>query len=217
MNESVVVNEIFYSLQGESTHAGRPCVLIRLTGCSLRCRYCDTRYAFFEGTEWSIEAVLAQVASFGCPLVEVTGGEPLEQGERAHTLLRALCDAGYEVLLETAGSEPVADVDPRVTIIFDLKTPGSGMDARNRIDALADLKPGTDEVKFVVTDRADFDWAVAMAREHDLFGRFAVHISPSWGQVAPVDAAQWVLESGEPLRLTLQQHKLLWGADTRGV
>jgi len=212
--ERVKVNEIFYSLQGESTFAGRPCVLVRLTGCQMRCVWCDSEYAFHEGAWQSLDEVLAEVARFGCPMVELTGGEPLLQ-PGARPLLARLCDAGYEVLLETGGGLPIAGVDPRVRRIVDVKCPGSGEAENNRWENLAELTP-RDELKFVLAGRGDYEWARAVIRERRLAGRCPIHFSPVHG-VDPTELAQWILDDRLPVRLQLQIHKLLWGATTRGV
>ena len=203
------VNEIFYSLQGESTRAGLPCVLIRLTGCHLRCRWCDTAYAFYEGEWLSRAEVLARVAAFGCPLVELTGGEPLLQ-PGALPLLAELCDAGYEVLLETSGAVDVAPVDPRVRKIVDVKCPGSGEAERNHWPNLDLLRP-TDEIKLVIADEADYRWARDLVLERQLHRRCPVHFSPVAGELAPAALAEWILRDHLPVRLQLQLHKQLWG------
>lgn len=213
--ERVKVYEIFYSLQGESTWAGRPCVLVRLTGCQMRCRWCDTEYAFYEGGWRSLDAVLEEVAGYGCDLVEVTGGEPLLQ-PGCLPLMRRLCDAGYTVLLETGGGLDISGVDRRVHRIVDVKCPGSGEAENNRWENL-DLLGQRDEVKFVIADRADFDWACDVERRYELTERCPVHVSPVWGELEPAELAAWVKDCGLPVRLQLQLHKLLWGADTRGV
>lgn len=209
------IYEIFYSIQGESTFAGRPCVLVRLTGCQMRCSWCDTEYAFHGGAWMSLEEVLSKVAAFGCPLVEVTGGEPLLQ-PGCLPLLTALCDAGYEVLLETGGGLEIAQVDGRVRRILDIKCPGSGESLNNRWENLAGLR-ATDEVKFVVADRADYDWAKGVIAERGLAGVCPLHFSPVWESCPPAELAAWILADRLPVRLTLQQHKILWGKDTRGV
>jgi 7-carboxy-7-deazaguanine synthase len=209
------IHEIFYSLQGESTFSGRPCVLVRLTGCQMRCVWCDTEYAFFEGGWMSLDEILSRVRDFGCPLVEVTGGEPLLQ-PNVHPLLAALCDGGYEVLLETGGGLDIAPVDPRVRRIVDVKCPGSGEAANNRWENLDDLRP-TDELKFVIADRADYEWARAAIAERRLSGRCPIHLSPVWESMPPAELAAWILADRLPVRLTLQQHKILWGKETRGV
>ena len=208
------VNEIFYSLQGESTRAGRPCVLVRLTGCHLRCGWCDTAYAFYEGEWMSRAEVLARVAAFGCPLVELTGGEPLLQ-PGALPLLADLCDAGYEVLLETSGAVDIAPVDARVRRIVDVKCQGSGEVERNHWPNL-DLLRETDELKLVLADEADYSWARELVLERQLHRRCPVHFAPVAGSLDPVALADWILRDRLPVRLQLQLHKLLWGA-ARGV
>jgi 7-carboxy-7-deazaguanine synthase len=208
-SERLKVNEIFYSLQGESTRAGRPCVLVRLTGCHLRCVWCDTEYAFHAGEWLSRAEVLARVATFGCPLVELTGGEPLLQ-PGALPLLADLCDAGYEVLLETSGAVDIAEVDPRVRRIVDVKCPGSGEVERNLWRNLDELRP-TDELKLVLADEADYRWARDLVLERCLHERCPVHFSPVAGTLAPADLAAWILRDRLPVRLQLQLHKLLWG------
>jgi 7-carboxy-7-deazaguanine synthase len=209
------VNEIFYSIQGESTHAGRPCVFVRLTYCHLRCDFCDSEYAFYEGTERSLEEIVGLVDSYGCKLVEVTGGEPLIQRETT-ALLQQLLDRGYEVLLETSGAWPVEDVPAGVKIIMDLKTPGSGMGHRNRWENLRHLD-ADDEIKFVICDRADFDWAKSVIEEHGLAARHTVLMSPSFHQLDAQRLAEWILEEGVPVRMQLQIHKFIWSPTTRGV
>jgi 7-carboxy-7-deazaguanine synthase len=212
---ALTVNEIFYSIQGESTFAGLPCVFVRLTYCNLRCVWCDTEYAFYDGKEMSVEEILEEIARYGCNLVEVTGGEPLAQAG-THDLLTLLCDRGYTVLLETSGSISIANVDPRVRIIMDIKCPGSGMDKKNLWENIPRLKP-TDEVKFVVAHKADFDWAVSVVRKHALEKRCPVLFSPVFGEVQPMELAHWLLESGVNARLQLQIHKFIWEPETRGV
>ena len=212
--ERLKVNEIFYSLQGESSFAGRPCVLVRLTGCHLRCGWCDSPYSFYEGEWLSREQVLARVAAFGCPLVELTGGEPLLQ-PGALPLLSALCDAGYEVLLETSGAIDVAPVDIRVRRIVDVKCPGSGEVASNHWPNLELLRP-TDELKLVLADEADYLWARDLVLSRRLHERCPVWFSPVSAGLAPRDLAEWILRDRLPVRLQLQLHKLLWG-DARGV
>lgn len=209
------VNEIFHSIQGESTHAGRPCVFVRLTYCDLRCTYCDTEYAFYEGEERPIEAIVDEVRSYGCELVEVTGGEPLIQDETI-VLLRLLRDEGFEVLLETSGAWPVEGVPDGVRVVMDLKTPGSGMVDRNRWENLCHLGPG-DEVKFVLCDREDYEWAKRMVEEHGLGERHTVIFGPAWGSLEPRDLAKWILADRLPVRMQLQLHKLIWSPSARGV
>ena len=212
---SLVVHEIYRSLQGESTFVGLPCVFIRLTACHLRCGYCDTPHAFHEGEVMSVDDVFAKAIGLADPLVELTGGEPLLQPE-VHPLMTRLAHAGRTVLLETSGAVDIAPVDPRVHVILDLKTPGSGEVGANYWPNIARLK-ASDEVKFVICDRADFEWSVARVREHGLTDRCPVLFSPAFGQVNPTDLASWVLESGLPVRLQIQQHKILWDPKARGV
>jgi len=209
---TLVVTEIFRSLQGESSFAGLPCTFVRLTGCALRCAWCDSAYAFSGGKRLGVAEVLAEVRRLGAPLVEVTGGEPLEQ-EGFYPLVEALCDAGRTVLVETGGHVPLGRVDPRAVKVVDVKCPGSGMDAFNRWENLRELGP-RDEVKFVVSDRRDFDWALDVVRRYALDQKAPVLISPVFhGDRSPIaaDVAEWVRDAGPRLRLNLQVHKLLWG------
>lgn len=203
------ITEIFHSLQGEADAVGWPTVFVRLTGCPLRCGYCDTAYAFHGGKTATEDEVLAAVRAFGSRHVCVTGGEPLAQ-PACLPLLTALCDAGHAVSLETSGAMDVSRVDHRVTIVMDLKTPGSGEHARNRYDNLVHLKPG-DQVKCVITDRADFEWARDTVAEHRIDRRCTVLFSPAWGDVEPAALAQWILDERLPVRFQLQLHKVLWG------
>jgi 7-carboxy-7-deazaguanine synthase len=211
----LTVNEIFHSIQGESTHAGRPCVFVRLTGCNLRCVWCDTAYAFHEGRRMTVDEVVDRVGAYGCTLVEVTGGEPLLQPE-AIDLMRALLARGHEVLLETGGSLPIEDVPEGVRRIVDVKCPGSGESDRNRWENLDSLRSG-DEVKFVIADRADYDWAVGVLRSRGLHGKATVLFAPVKDGLAPEDLARWVLDDRLSVRLQLQVHKILWPATVRGV
>jgi 7-carboxy-7-deazaguanine synthase len=215
MSAHLTVNEIFHSIQGESTHAGRPCVFVRLTYCNLRCVYCDTEYAFHEGKSMEVAEILSIVKSYDCPLVEVTGGEPLVQ-KNVHELLMSLCDAGLEVLLETGGSLDIGGVDPRVKRIVDFKCPGSGMAGHNLWSNISCLS-GQDEVKFVVGDREDFDWAVGKIREMKLLSICPVLFSPVFGDLQPMLLAEWLLKEKMPARLQLQMHKHIWEPETRGV
>ena len=212
---ALALTEIFYRIQGESTRRGLPCVFVRLTGCNLRCVWCDTAYAFHEGTLMSLEAVLDAVRAFPCRRVEVTGGEPLLQ-EGVHALLKSLCDDGYETLLETGGSLDIRGVDRRVRRIVDVKCPGSGMADHNLWENLEDLR-GTDEVKFVVRDRTDFDWALEIIRRDGLTRRCPVLVSGVFGELPPAELAGWVLSAGLDLRLQLQMHKFIWEPTLRGV
>jgi 7-carboxy-7-deazaguanine synthase len=209
MSASLRITEIFYSLQGESRTIGLPTVFVRLTGCPLRCTYCDTEYAFHGGERRSIDDILAQVASYSPRYICVTGGEPLAQQE-CLTLLRALCDAGYEVSLETSGAMPVADVDPRVSKVVDLKTPASGEQHRNLMENLDHLG-ANDQVKFVICDRDDYDWARFQVDQHRLPERVGeVLFSPSFEQLPARDLADWIIDDNLPVRFQLQLHKLLW-------
>jgi 7-carboxy-7-deazaguanine synthase len=212
---SLVVNEIFHSIQGESTHAGRPCVFVRLTGCNLRCVWCDTAYAFHEGEPMSVEQVLARVRAHGCPLVEITGGEPLLQAE-AVVLMQRLVEDGYEVLLETGGSLSVENVPRGVKRIVDIKCPGSGEVERNDWSNLRHLREG-DELKFVLADREDYVWARDQVAGHDLTRRVPVLFSAVHGTLDSAELARWILEDGLDVRAQIQLHKVLWPAATRGV
>ena len=218
------VNEIFKSIQGEGSRAGRPCLFIRLTGCPLRCTYCDTQYAYFEGEPRELEAILAQVRDAlgppgtgpNAPFVEVTGGEPMAH-PGAPALLDALLALGYEVALETAGSHDLAQVDPRVVKIVDRKTPGSG-EVDQWVEAnLAHMVPGQDELKFVLNDAEDYAWAKAWCQARDVLGRLEVLFSPVWGALDPAWLAEQIVQDHLPVRFQLQLHKLVWGAERRGV
>jgi 7-carboxy-7-deazaguanine synthase len=203
------IHEIFHSIQGESSRIGLPTTFVRLTGCPMRCVYCDTAYAFSGGSNMSLAAIMLKVAELGAPYVTVTGGEPLAQKE-CHGLLTALCDAGYSVSLETGGAMDIRAVDPRVSVILDIKTPGSGELAKNLWSNLALLK-ASDEVKFVLCDRADYDWAKQQLGEHKLNQTCPVIFSPVYSQVNPSDLAAWVLADKLPVRMQVQLHKILWG------
>jgi len=203
------ITEIFHSLQGEARDAGRPTVFIRLTGCPLRCTYCDSEYAFFGGQWMHFDEILAETAGHGARHVCVTGGEPLAQ-KRCHELLTLLCDAGYTVSLETSGAIDVGAVDARVSRVVDLKTPDSGESGRNRWENL-DLLTRHDQLKFVLCSRGDFEWARAQLQDRSLADICDVLFSPSWGQLDPAELAGWVLDDQLPVRVQLQLHKLLWG------
>jgi 7-carboxy-7-deazaguanine synthase len=211
------VTEIFRSIQGESTHAGRPCAFVRLTGCPMRCVWCDSEYTFKGGERVSIDDVLARVRAFDCQLVEVTGGEPLAQRE-AFRLIERLCDEGYEVLIETGGYVSTAEVDERAKLILDVKCPDSGEEARNHWPNLERLRAGLDEVKFVIASRADWEYAREVIGRYELEQRArAVLISPVWGAVDLAEMADWISSSGLDVRMQLQMHKQIWGAEARGV
>ena len=212
---SLRITEIFHSLQGETSTVGLPTVFVRLTGCPLRCGYCDTAYAFEGGERQTIDQIMAQVASYGARYVTVTGGEPLAQ-PHCLTLLGKLCDAGYRVSLETSGALSVAEVDPRVVKVVDLKTPGSGESHRNLYDNIVHLNPH-DEIKFVICDRQDYLWACLKCDQYQLDSKVAeVLFSPCQGVLQPAELAEWILADRRSVRLQLQQHKLIWG-DRPGV
>ena len=209
------ITEIFHSIQGESSHVGQPCVFVRLTGCPLRCTWCDTEYAFYGGQDCSVDEVLARVDSFGCRLVEVTGGEPLAQPE-AIQFIAKLCDAGYRVLIETSGAIDIAAVDQRAHVILDVKCPGSGMTDRMHWPNLDKLTQ-QDEAKFVIADRQDYDWARDVIARYELTQRCSVLISPVFGSLELRQLAEWVLADRLPVRFQLQIHKFIWAPDMRGV
>jgi 7-carboxy-7-deazaguanine synthase len=208
-NDSLRISEIFFSLQGETSRIGLPTVFVRLTGCPLRCNYCDTTYAFSGGQMMTLEVILSEVARYAPRYVTVTGGEPLAQ-KNCLSLLRALCDAGYQVSLETGGSLDVSDVDARVVKVLDIKTPASGEMEKNLWNNLQYLNP-QDEIKFVLCDEADYQWAKQVLQEHELAKRCEVLFSPAQGQLAARDVAEWMLRDRLPVRLQVQLHKLLWG------
>ncbi len=205
------ITEIFHSLQGEAQFAGMPTVFVRLTGCPLRCHYCDTAYAFHGGEWQTLPEILARVAQFDTHDVCVTGGEPLAQSNCV-TLLRELCERGFRVSLETSGALSVAAVDPRVSRVVDIKTPGSGEEPRNLYPQLQTLN-SIDQIKFVITSRADYEWSRELLREQALDRRCGVLFSPSYGQVEPRDLAEWILADRLPVRFQVQLHKLLWGEE----
>ena len=208
-NTTVKISEIFFSLQGEASRVGLPTVFVRLTGCPLRCTWCDTEYAFSGGTVMALPDILAEVGRHPTRHVCVTGGEPLAQ-KNCLPLLTALCDAGYEVSLETSGALDIAEVDPRVARVMDLKAPGSGEAERNCWGNLPLLAP-RDEVKIIIASRADYDWAKAVLHQHHLPERCPVLFSPAQGQLAPEELAQWILDDGLDVRFQMQLHKVLWG------
>src|SRR5436190_10148198 len=214
--KTLTINEIYHSIQGESTWVGQPCVFVRLTFCNLRCNYCDTEYAFYEGKKQTLNEILDTIAGFGCPLVEITGGEPLLQ-KNVLPLMSMLCDAGYTVLLETSGAHNISTVDPRVHRIMDLKTPGSGEAEQNlwsNIDHLA-LR---DEVKFVMGSREDYEWSRDKVERYDLHSRcHAVLFSPIFGRIESREIVEWILADKLNVRFQLQMHKFIWSPTQRGV
>lgn len=221
MKNTLKINEIFLSIQGESTHAGKPCTFVRLTYCNLRCTYCDTEYAFFEGRELSVDEIVDKVRSYKCQTVEITGGEPLIQPS-VFPLMQKLCDLGHEVLLETSGSLDISNVDNRVKKIVDFKCPSSGMVDKNFWANVGHLLPH-DEVKFVIGSREDFDWAISMVNKYNLGPRVcAVLFSPVFDSIDPAQIADWILSEGHAqqvnnLRFQLQLHKIIWSPLARGV
>ena len=212
---SLKVNEIYFSIQGESSYAGLPCVFVRLTGCNLRCVWCDTEYAFYEGEWKSLDQIVAEAAQFGCKLVELTGGEPLLQKE-SFALVDKLIDAGFKVLVETSGSISLKMLNPEAIKIMDVKCPGSKMTEKNRWENIDYLTP-KDEVKFVLTDRADYDWAVDVMRKYKLDRKATVLFSTVFGALEPVRVVEWILQDKLPVRFQLQMHKFIWHPETKGV
>ena len=212
---SLKVNEIYYSIQGESTHVGRPCIFIRLTYCNLRCTYCDTEYAFYEGKDIEIPEIMAKIKKWKCNLVEVTGGEPLFQDE-CIDLLNELTNQNYEVLLETGGSLSISDVPIEIVRIVDFKCPSSGMEKKNLWSIVNDLQPH-DEVKFVIGNREDFDWAKEMLNKYSLNEKCSILFSPTFGKIDPSLIVEWILEGDIPVRMQLQMHKLIWESERKGV
>jgi 7-carboxy-7-deazaguanine synthase len=213
--ETLQVTEIFHSIQGESTRVGLPCVFVRLTGCPLRCTWCDTEYAFHGGATMTMETVLDQVRSHGCSLVEVTGGEPLHQ-QGSLVLLTQLCDAGYQVMIETSGAFDISAIDDRVSIIMDVKCPGSGMKDRMMWTNIEHLSQ-KDEVKFVLKDRSDYEWAKDIIMQYGLGDRCPVLLSPVFGSLDLEPLAGWILSDRLPVRIQVQLHKLIWDPEARGV
>jgi len=209
------INEIFYSIQGESTFAGERCVFVRLTGCNLRCTYCDTEYAFYDGKEQSVSSIIETVKTFGCNLVEITGGEPLMQNE-VYDLMTKLCDSNFTVLLETSGSLSIEKVDKRVINIMDFKTPSSKMDKKNHFQNVDYLKP-TDEVKFVIGSKEDYTWAKGVITEYKLNEKAKILFSSVFGKIEHVELVNWILEDRLNVRYQLQLHKYIWNLDKTGV
>ncbi|MBE2281015.1 MAG: radical SAM protein [Ignavibacteriaceae bacterium] len=216
MKENVLkVNEIYFSIQGEGTAAGLPCVFIRLTWCNLRCTYCDSEYSFYEGKNMTFDEILEEVKKYNCELVELTGGEPLVQS-KSIDFMKTLCDLGYKVLIETGGSLPVKNIDPRVTVIMDLKCPSSGMAHKNRLENLQYLKKN-DELKFVIGSLEDYEWCKKIIEKHNLTGKCEILFSTVFGKLAPVDLVNKILEDNLKVRFQLQMHKFIWAPDLRGV
>jgi len=211
----IKINEIFYSIQGESSASGLPTVFVRLTGCNLRCSYCDTEYAFYEGKDFTINEIIDKVKSYNCNLVEITGGEPLFQKESLE-LMKQLADNGFSVMLETSGSISIKDVDKRVKIIMDLKCPTSGMYQKNLFQNIGFLKE-TDEVKFVIGNRIDYDWAKSQISAFSLNEKHEVLISPVFGKIEPKEIVDWILQDDLKVRFQLQMHKYIWEPERRGV
>jgi len=210
------INEIYYSVQGESTFAGRPCVFIRLTYCNLRCSYCDTEYAFYEGYDKSIDSVLDEIKKYNCNLVEVTGGEPLVQKESLE-LMKRLAEEGYEVLLETGGSLPIKDIDKRVRVILDLKCPSSKMMKKNLYENIDHLKP-VDEVKFVIGTKEDYEWTKEIINKYELSNKCEILLSVVFGKLEPVELVNWIIEDNlNFVRFQLQMHKFIWEPNKKGV
>lgn len=209
------INEVFYSIQGESSFAGLPCIFVRLTYCNLRCSYCDTEHAFYEGTEFTIEQVLTEVKKYNCNLVEVTGGEPLVQPE-VHLLMRKLCDLGFQVMLETGGSLPIKEIDPRVKIIMDLKCPSSKMSDKNLYENINYLK-ATDEIKFVIGNREDYEWAKYIIEEYLLTEKCDILFSNVFSELESIQLAEWILKDNLKVRFQIQMHKYIWSPTKRGV
>jgi 7-carboxy-7-deazaguanine synthase len=213
---TLTINEIYESIQGESTWAGLRCVFVRLTFCDLRCNYCDTEYAFYEGKKRPLPEIIQELLAFACPLVEVTGGEPLLQ-KNVLPLMTALCDAGRTVLIETSGAHDISAIDPRVHRIMDLKTPGSGECARNLMTNIAHLTK-RDEVKFVIGSREDYEWSREQVRAHNLTERCGtVLFSPIFGRIEPRQIVEWIIADRLPVRFQLQMHKFIWEPKARGV
>ncbi|MBK8944045.1 MAG: 7-carboxy-7-deazaguanine synthase QueE [Ignavibacteriae bacterium] len=211
----IKINEIFYSIQGESSKVGLPCIFIRLTFCNLRCTYCDTEYSFYEGMDYSIDEILAEIKKYKCNLVEITGGEPLVQKESLE-LMEILCDNNYEVMLETGGSLSIENVDKRVKIILDFKTPSSKMEKKNFYNNINFLKPN-DEIKFVIGDREDFEWSKNLITEHKLDEKCEILFSSVFGKIEYKQLSEWILEENLNVRFQIQLHKHIWEPNQRGV
>jgi 7-carboxy-7-deazaguanine synthase len=210
------INEIYFSVQGESTNAGLPCVFVRLTGCNLRCTWCDTEYAFYEGKDYSINDVIAKIGEYDCKLVEITGGEPLVQDKECRELMTELCDRGYEVMLETGGSLSIKNIDSRVKIVMDLKCPSSGMMKKNLYENI-DLLKKNDELKFVIGSREDYEWSKEIIKNYSLDKKCELLLSVVFGKLEPLTLVEWMLRDKLKARFQLQMHKFIWQPDTKGV
>ena len=210
------INEIYHSIQGESTSAGRPCVFVRLTYCNLRCIYCDTEYAFYDGKDMLVQQVIDEVGKYECKLIEITGGEPLVQMDECLELMNKLCDLGYEVMIETGGSISFKEIDARVKIIMDLKCPSSEMEKKNLYENLQYLKR-TDELKFVIGNREDYEWSVETLKKYNLQGKCEILFSVVFSELEPVQLVNWILEDKLDVRFQLQMHKYIWHPETKGV
>jgi 7-carboxy-7-deazaguanine synthase len=209
------INEIYHSIQGEGSSAGLPCVFVRLTYCNLRCTYCDTEYAFYDGEDKSIDQIVFEVKKYNCNLVEVTGGEPLFQ-EECYELLKKLCNEDFDVLLETAGNMPIENVDSRVKIIMDLKCPSSKMEKKNLYDNINYIK-STDEIKFVIGNREDYEWTKEIINNYNLNSKCEILFSVVFGELEPITLVNWLLEDKLNVRFQLQMHKYIWHPETKGV
>ncbi|MEW5843664.1 MAG: radical SAM protein [Bacteroidota bacterium] len=209
------INEIYRSIQGESSKAGLPCVFVRLTYCNLRCSYCDTEYAFYDGKDMSVEEIISEVKKYDCKLIEITGGEPLFQDESIE-LMKRLCDEGFDVMLETGGSLPIKDIDKRVMIILDLKCPSSKMMKKNLYENLDFIKP-TDEIKFVIGTREDYDWTKDILKKYELEKKCSILLSVVFGALEPAKLVEWMLEDNLKVRFQLQMHKFIWEPTAKGV
>jgi len=209
------VNEIYHSIQGESSKSGLPCVFVRLTYCNLRCAYCDTEYAFYEGEDKSVEEIINEVKKYNCKLVEVTGGEPLVQNE-CLDLMKRLCDEGFDVMLETGGSLSIKEIDERIMIVMDLKCPSSKMEKKNMYETIACLKSG-DELKFVIGNREDYEWSKEIISRYDLQNKCEVLFSVVFDELEPVSLVNWIIEDKLDVRYQLQMHKYIWHPETKGV
>jgi 7-carboxy-7-deazaguanine synthase len=211
----IKVNEIYYSIQGESSKAGIPCIFVRLTWCNLRCVYCDTEYAFFEGKDMAIPQIIEEIRKYECNLVEITGGEPLVQQESLQ-LMKELCNNGFEVMLETGGSLPIKDIDSRVMIIMDLKCPSSGMEHKNMLENIPFLKP-SDEVKFVIGTEEDYNWSKNVIEKYNLTEKCNILFSIVFGKMEPLALVNWILRDKLNVRFQLQMHKIIWTPETKSV